>query len=57
LPDGLAGIAVPLLGRGRVHGVINVIWPKPARTIEDMAKNYLADLQSAAAEIVNALQT
>jgi IclR family mhp operon transcriptional activator len=57
LPDGLAGIAVPLLGRGRVHGVINVIWPKPARTIEDMAKNYLADLLSAAAEIVNALQS
>ncbi len=56
LPDGLAGIAVPLLGRGRVHGVINVIWPKPARTIEDMAKNCLADLQSAAAEIVNALK-
>ena len=57
LPDGLAGTAVPLLGRGRVHGVINVIWPKPARTIKDMAKDYLADLQSAAAEIVNALRS
>jgi tetratricopeptide (TPR) repeat protein len=50
----LAGIAVPLLGRGRVHGVINVIWPKPARTIEDMAKDYLADLQSAARKYFDA---
>jgi len=55
LPDGLASIAVPLLGRGRVHGVINLIWPKPARTIEEMARHYLPDLQSSAAEIVNAL--
>jgi IclR family mhp operon transcriptional activator len=57
LPDGLAGIAVPLLGRDRVHGVINLIWPKPARTIEDMAKDHLTDLQSAAAEIVIALRS
>jgi len=55
LPDGLAGIAVPLFGRGRIHGVINVIWPKPARTIEDMARAYLTDLQSAAAQILDAL--
>jgi IclR family mhp operon transcriptional activator len=55
LPDGLAGMAVPLFGRSRIHGVINVIWPKPARTIEDMARAHLSDLQSAAAEIVNAL--
>ena len=51
-PDGLAGIAVPLLDRGRVHGVINIIWPKPARTVEEMVAQCLPDLQSAAAEIV-----
>lgn len=56
LPDGLAGIAVPLLDRGRVHGVINVIWPKSARTLEDMVRDCLGDLQRAAAEIVNALR-
>ena len=27
-PDGLAGIAVPLLDRGRVDGVVNIIWPR-----------------------------
>jgi IclR family mhp operon transcriptional activator len=52
LPDGLAAIAVPLSDRRRVHGVINIIWPKPARTIEEMVKDHLIDLQDAAAEIV-----
>jgi IclR family mhp operon transcriptional activator len=56
LPDGLAAIAVPLVDRGRVHGVINIIWPKPARTIEAMVKDHLSDLQSAAAEIVASLR-
>jgi IclR family mhp operon transcriptional activator len=55
-PDGLAGIAVPLLDRGRVHGVINIIWPKPARTVEEMVAQCLPDLQSAAAEIVRSLR-
>jgi IclR family mhp operon transcriptional activator len=54
-PDGLAGIAVPLLDRGRVHGVINIIWPRSARTIEDMVTQCLPDLQAAASEIVKAL--
>ena len=35
-PDGLAGIAVPLLDKGRVHGVANIIWAKAACTIDDM---------------------
>ena len=56
-PDGLAGMAVPLLDRGRVHGVINVIWPKSARTIEEMVRDCLGDLQAAAAEIVTALRS
>lgn len=55
-PDGLAGIAVPLQDRGRVHGVINIIWPKPARTVEEMVAQCLPDLQSAAAEIVRSLR-
>ena len=50
LPDGLAGIAVPLLDRARVHGVINVIWPKSARTVEEMVRDCLGDLKAAAAE-------
>ncbi len=57
LPDGLAAIAVPLLDRGRVHGVINIIWPKPARTIEEMVKSHLGDLQTAAVEIVSLLRS
>ena len=57
LPDGLAGIAVPLLDRGRVHGAINVIWPKSARTIEEMVRDCLGDLEAAAAEIVNTLRS
>jgi IclR family mhp operon transcriptional activator len=55
-PDGLAGIAVPLLDRGRVHGVINIIWAKAARTIDDMAHDHLTDLRGAASEIVDSLR-
>jgi IclR family transcriptional regulator, mhp operon transcriptional activator len=56
-PDGLAGIAVPLIDRGRVHGVINVIWPKSARSVEDMVRDCLGDLQAAATEIVDTLRS
>ncbi len=55
-PDGLAGIAVPLLGRNRVHGVINIIWVKAARSVEDMVRGHLGDLQAAAIEIVASLR-
>jgi IclR family mhp operon transcriptional activator len=55
LPDVLAAIAIPLLDRRRVHGVINIIWPKPARAIEEVARDCLADLQAAAVEIVKSL--
>ena len=56
VPDGLAGIAVPLLDRGRVHGVINIIWVKAAKSVDDMVRDHLADLQAAAAEIVRSLR-
>jgi IclR family transcriptional regulator, mhp operon transcriptional activator len=56
-PDGLAGIAVPLLDGGRVYGVINIIWAKAAHSVEDMARHHLADLQDAAAEIAVSLRT
>jgi hypothetical protein len=37
--------------------VINLIWPKPAHTIEEMVRDYLTDLQTAAAEIVSSLRS
>ena len=43
-------IAVPLAGKGQVHGVINIIWAKAARIA------HLADLQRAVEEIVGALR-
>ncbi|MET0867941.1 MAG: helix-turn-helix domain-containing protein, partial [Pseudorhodoplanes sp.] len=55
IPDGLAAIAVPLLDRGRVHGVVNLLWARAARTIDDMAAQHLVDLQAAASEIVMTL--
>ena len=54
--DGLAGMAVPLVDRTRVHGSINVLWIKTTMTIEECAARYLADLTNAAAEIVRSLQ-
>jgi IclR family mhp operon transcriptional activator len=54
-PDWLSGIAVPLLDNRRVHGVINIIWPKAAKTLDEMVCDQLADLQDAAHEIVDAL--
>jgi IclR family mhp operon transcriptional activator len=55
-PDGLAGIAVPLVDRTRVHGVINIVWAKFAREIDDMVRDHLADLQAASYEIVESLR-
>ena len=55
--DGLAGIAVPLLDRARVHGSINILWIRTAMTVEECATRYLADLQAAATEIVESLRT
>jgi IclR family mhp operon transcriptional activator len=55
IPDGLAAIAVPLVDRTRVHGVINLLWARAARTVDDMAKGHLADLQTAARDIIATL--
>jgi IclR family transcriptional regulator, mhp operon transcriptional activator len=55
--DGLAGIAVPLIDRVRVHGSINILWIRTAMTIEECASRYLADLKAAAAEIVSSLKS
>jgi IclR family transcriptional regulator, mhp operon transcriptional activator len=55
-PDGLAGIAVPLLDGNRVHGVINIVWPKAAKTVENMVGDHLADLKNAASEIITSLR-
>ena len=55
-PDGLAGMAVPLRDRSRVHGVINIIWPRAARSIDEMAMDCLPDLRAAAEEIVTELR-
>jgi hypothetical protein len=38
-----------------VHGVINIIWPKAAKTLDEMVRDHLADLQDAAHKIVDAL--
>ena len=55
-PDGLVGIAVPLLDARRVHGVINIIWARAARKVDEMVRDHLVDLQSAASEIVESLR-
>ena len=54
--DGLAGIAVPLVDRNRVHGSINILWIRTVMTIDECAARYLTDLKAAAAEIVSSLQ-
>src|SRR5713101_3860103 len=54
--DGLAAIALPLLGRGRIHGSINIMWIKTALTVEEFAARHLEDLRAAATEIVGAMQ-
>jgi IclR family mhp operon transcriptional activator len=55
--DGLAAIAVPLIDGGRVHGAINILWIRTAFSIEAFAQRHLADLQAAAAEIVQSLRS
>jgi IclR family mhp operon transcriptional activator len=56
IDDGLAGIAVPLLGRSSVYGSINILWIRTALTIEECAAHHLADLKAAAAEIVESMR-
>jgi IclR family mhp operon transcriptional activator len=54
--DGLISIAVPLRDAKRVLGSINIVWLRTAFSVEAFASRYLADLQDAAVEIVNALR-
>jgi IclR family mhp operon transcriptional activator len=54
--DGLLAIAVPLRDGNRVVGTINMLWLRPAHTVEAFADRYLADLQAAATEIVSSLR-
>jgi len=54
--DGLLAIAVPLRDGGRVLGAINMLWLRPAFTIEAFAARYLSELESTAAEIVTAFR-
>jgi IclR family mhp operon transcriptional activator len=53
----LAGIAIPLLDGGRVHGSINILSIKTAFTIEEFAAQHLADLRAAGREIVASLKS
>jgi IclR family mhp operon transcriptional activator len=55
--DGLAAIAVPLAGRRRVYGSINILWIKTAFTVPEFARRHLEDLQNAAREIVSTLES
>jgi IclR family mhp operon transcriptional activator len=54
--DGLLAIAVPLRDGSRVVGAINMLWLRPAFTVDAFAARYLPDLQAAAVEIVGSLR-
>ena len=54
--DGLLAIAVPLQDSGRVIGAINMLWLRPAFSVEAFAALYLQDLQAASVEIVSSLR-
>jgi len=54
--DGLLSIAVPLRDGARVFGAVNMLWLRPAFTVEAFAARHLSDLQAAAAEIVSSLR-
>ena len=51
-----AGIAMALRDGPHVHGAINILWIRTAFTVEDFAARHLADLQTAAREIVDSLR-
>jgi IclR family mhp operon transcriptional activator len=55
--DGLLAIAVPLRDGGRVIGAINMLWLRPASTVEAFAARYLPDLQAAAVEIGGSIRS
>ena len=55
--DGLLAIAVPLQDSGRVIGAINMLWLRPAFSVDAFAALYLQDLRAASVEIVDSLRT
>jgi len=56
LRDGLAALAVPLLGADRIYGVMNILWIRTAFTVEQFAQRHLGDLREAAGQIVSAVE-
>jgi IclR family mhp operon transcriptional activator len=56
IADGLLAIAVPLRDGSRILGSLNMLWMRPAHSVEAFANRYLSDLQTAAAEIVDSLR-
>ena len=54
--DQLQGIAVPLVQDTKVYGCINILWIRRALTTEGMVRQHLADLKTAATEIVARLE-
>jgi IclR family mhp operon transcriptional activator len=54
--DGLLAIAVPLQDGSRVIGAINMLWLRPAFSVEAFAAKYLPELQETAGEIVRLLR-
>ena len=54
--DGTWGISVPLRGRRRVHGCINLIWVHRACSTSTIVDRHLGHLKAAAAEIVAAVE-
>jgi IclR family mhp operon transcriptional activator len=57
LHDGLAALAVPLMGAHRVYGVMNILWIKTAFTVEQFAQQHLGELREAARQIVVGVET
>jgi IclR family mhp operon transcriptional activator len=53
--DGLYAIAVPLIAGKRVYGAINLLWLRPAGTVESFARRHLTELRAAAGDIAASL--
>lgn len=55
--DGLAAIAVPILGRNRVIGCVNIVWIARILTVDRIVSAHVQQLQSAAARIAELVDT
>jgi len=53
--DGLNAIAVPILGRSRILGCVNIVWIKRLFRQDQVAHRHLRDLEKAAASIAKAV--